>query len=92
MLYLNCTFGSFARCRPSDETVASVASNNSACLRGTKDMFESLKRIRTAVAESVRGKLNKAQVLTLLANRCVLLLHMGKVCMSTPAVVVGVHV
>ena len=65
--------------RPSDETVASVASTNSACLRGTKDMFDSLKRVRTAAGESVRAKLTKAQVLTLLANRCILLLHMGKV-------------
>ncbi len=35
--------------------------------------------IRTAAAEHVRAKLTQQQLRTLLTNRCVLLLHMGKV-------------
>ncbi len=37
-----------------------------------------LHSIRTAAADTVRAKLSQRQLKTLLANRCVLLLHMGK--------------
>ena len=41
--------GHVSCCRPSDDTVSSVANNNVACVKGVKDLFESYKRYAVAL-------------------------------------------
>ena len=62
-----------------DDVVGAVAANNLAVLRKDRDLFDSHKRLQSAIRESVEAKLLPSQLDAVRFNRCLLLLHMNKV-------------
>lgn len=65
--------------KPADEVVGAVAANNLAVLRKDRELFDSHKRLQSAIRESVEAKLLPSQLDAVRFNRCLLLLHMNKV-------------
>lgn len=65
--------------RPSDATVMAVAANNLAVLRAGRDLFDSVKRNKTALAQPVVSKLTPAQRRVMSLNRAILLCYMNRV-------------
>eukprot|EP00500_Bicosoecida_sp_ms1_P001318 CAMPEP_0203810792 /NCGR_PEP_ID=MMETSP0115-20131106/3157_1 /ASSEMBLY_ACC=CAM_ASM_000227 /TAXON_ID=33651 /ORGANISM="Bicosoecid sp, Strain ms1" /LENGTH=423 /DNA_ID=CAMNT_0050719595 /DNA_START=184 /DNA_END=1451 /DNA_ORIENTATION=- len=74
------------RQKPSDESVAAVASNNIVSLRGNAELFDSFKRNRQVMAEGLQRKLMPQQRMTFAFNRCVLLLYMRRLADARTAV------
>jgi signal recognition particle subunit SRP72 len=68
--------------KPADDGVVAVAQNNLASLNGTRELFESNKRMRASATDAVRAKLSSVQNETMTLNRCLLLLYLGKVSVS----------
>lgn len=61
-----------------DNTVAAVAANNLVALRGDRDLFDSAKRLRAALADAVAAKLSSAQKHAAMHNQALLAWHMSK--------------
>jgi len=62
--------------RPSDKTVAAVASNNIVTIHGDKDLFDSYRKAKVAL--NVESKLTSDQREIMTFNFCLLLLKMGR--------------
>ena len=76
--------------RPSSAMVAAVAANNLAVVRGSRDLFDSVKRVKAALG--VAGeKLTETQKRALAINHAILMCHMHKVRMP-PLPCRGAHV
>lgn len=65
--------------RPSDAVVTAVAANNIVTLRHDHDLFDSLKKIKSATTPATEGKLSTAQKRAIHINHCLVLLKMNKV-------------
>lgn len=74
------------RQRPSDDSVAAAASNNLVSLRGNSELFDSFKRNRQVLAESLQRKLTPDQKRTFAFNRGTLLLYMRRLADARAAV------
>ena len=72
--------------RPSDATVMAVAANNLAVLRAGRDLFDSVKRNKTALAQPVVSKLTPAQRRVMSLNRAILLCYMNRAADAEAAV------
>ena len=76
--------------RPSSAMVAAVAANNLAVVRGSRDLFDSVKRVKAALG--VAGeKLTETQKRALAINHAILMCHMHKVRLP-PLACRGAHV
>lgn len=64
--------------KPSDDTARATAANNLMVLRGKRDLFDSYKRVRSAIPDEVVMKLPADQQKVLRFNKALLLLHMRK--------------
>jgi signal recognition particle subunit SRP72 len=69
---------SVLKSKPDDPAVLAVASNNIVCMRKDHDLFDSFKRIKTALADENTAKLPAAQVESIHFNRALLLLYADK--------------
>lgn len=58
--------------------VAAVAGNNLAVVRGSRDLFDSVKRVKAATGTAA-GKLTETQKRALAINHAILMCHMHKV-------------
>ena len=65
--------------RPSDAVVAAVAANNVVTLRHDHDLFDSLKKVKSAATPATESKLSTAQKKAIHINHCLVLLKMNKV-------------
>ena len=61
-----------------DLELVAVAANNLAVLRGTQDVPEALRRLRTTITNEMESKLSSSQLKEVRLNRCVLMLHLRK--------------
>mmetsp|Transcript_22936 Transcript_22936/g.39296 ORF Transcript_22936/g.39296 Transcript_22936/m.39296 type:complete len:654 (+) Transcript_22936:53-2014(+) len=71
-------YNSVLKNKPSDAAVAAVASNNIVSLKKERNLFDSLKKSKTAASEALDTKLSSKQKLVIACNRALLLLYMNK--------------
>eukprot|EP00118_Oscarella_pearsei_P001004 m.6346 g.6346 ORF g.6346 m.6346 type:complete len:657 (+) comp15629_c0_seq2:75-2045(+) len=61
--------------KPTDVSVAAVASNNVICMNKDRDLFDSTKKAKSLLSDQLAQKLNANQKSSMLLNRCLLLLY-----------------
>lgn len=65
--------------KPSDLSIAAVASNNIVTLNKDQNVFDSKKKIKIATSEGLDQKLTSKQRQTIAINNCLLLLHTNQI-------------
>ena len=65
--------------KPSDLAIAAVACNNIVTINKDQNVFDSKKKIKTAISDSLEFKLTSKQRQAIAVNNCLLLLHTNQI-------------
>jgi len=65
-------YNTFIKNKPEDIGMLAVASNNSVCINGSQNLFDSKKKIKNATSEAAQFKLNARQRKQIAINNCLL--------------------